>query len=97
MKKDKVASFKEAVLENLKVLDVVLRMFMTTIMVKYVGYSAKEAWYCFLNSLITMKIINWSALHCLVTVKYPVVKESKTLKTYMQRWCDSYCTKRSSQ
>ena len=97
MKKDKVAPFKEAVFENLKVLDVVLRMFMTTIMVKYVGYSAKEAWYCFLNSLITMKIINWSALHCLVTVKYPVVKESKTLKTYMQRWCDSYCTKRSSQ
>ena len=70
---------------------------MSSIMVKYVGYSAKEAWYCFLNSLITMKIINWSALHCLVTVKYPVVKESKTLKTYMQRWCDSYCTKRSSQ
>jgi hypothetical protein len=45
MRKDKVASFKEVVFENLKVLDVVLRMFMTTIMVKYVGYSAKEAWY----------------------------------------------------
>ena len=58
MRKDKVGPFKEAVLENLKVLDVVLRMFMTTIMVKYIGYSAKEAWYCFLNSLVTMKIIN---------------------------------------
>ena len=62
MKKDKVASFKEAVFDYLKVLDIVLRMFMTTIMVKYVGYTAKEAWYCFLNSLVTMKIINWSAL-----------------------------------
>ena len=42
MKKDKVASFKEAVFENLKVLDIVLRMFMTTIMVNNNNNNTKD-------------------------------------------------------
>jgi hypothetical protein len=90
--------FFDKKLANMVTLDVVLRMFAGTLLVKYPAYSPSETFLTFCNSLITMGAINWSTLHALMTVEYPIQNaEAAVLNTYMNRWCDSYAVRRTNQ
>ena len=90
--------FFDKKLDNMVTLDVVLRMFSGTLLVKYPAYSPTEAFLTFCNSLITMGAINWSTLHALMTVEYTVQNtEASVLNTYMNRWCDAYAVRRTNQ
>ena len=94
----KRAEFFEKKLANMVTLDVVLRMFAGTLLVKYPAYSPSETFLTFCNSLITMGAINWSTLHALMTVEYTIQNtESAVLNTYMSRWCDAYAVRRTNQ
>lgn len=97
-RKDQKTELQNKKLDAMTKLDVILRMFIPTLLVKYVSYSAIEVFYTFLASLISMGAINWGTLHCLVNIKYNSSdSEHSTMNTYMSRWCDVYSAKRTQQ
>lgn len=90
--------FFKSKLEDMIILDVVLRSFHTTLLVKYVSFTATEVFFTFCNSLVTSDIITWSTVYCLATVMHTSTdKDRAVLNTYMSRWCDSYSQKRIDQ
>jgi thiamine kinase-like enzyme len=58
-RKDQKTELQNKKLDAMTKLDVILRMFIPTLLVKYVSYSAIEVFYTFLASLISMGAINW--------------------------------------
>ena len=88
-KEDKREEHVESKLQAMIVFDLVQRMFIPTLLVKYVSYTAMEAYYNFMASLITMGAINWSTLHAVTTVRYRA-GDGIAENTMMGRWCDLY-------
>ena len=95
-KEDKREEHVESKLQAMIVFDLVQRMFIPTLLVKYVSYTAMEAYYNFMASLITMGAINWSTLHAVTTVRYRA-GEGTAENTMMGRWCDLYSSRRILQ
>ena len=95
---EKRDEFLASKLEDMIILDIVLRMFHTSLLVKYVSYTATEVFYTFCTSLVTMHAITWRTVHCLVTVMHASTDKDRAAdNTYMGRWCDSYSQKRIDQ
>lgn len=89
-------TLKESKLELMCVLDAVLRMMVTSLLVRYIAYSPLDAFYAFLCDLFDNDIINWNTAYCLTHVKYSL--DSAIVEhTYAKRWCDTYAQYRSKQ
>ena len=58
-------TLKESKLELMCVLDAVLRMMVTSLLVRYIAYSPLDAFYAFLCDLFDNDIINWNTAYCL--------------------------------
>ena len=98
-------------MEGIAFLDVVLRLFISTLLVRYVAYTPTEAFFNFLVYLRDMGAINWSTMYCLSFVEYTIPppppkgkakdkpKKAKPgiAHTYLKRWIDLYSTARGQQ
>ena len=98
-------------MEGIAFLDIVLRLFISTLLVRYVAYTPTEAFFNFLVYLRDMGAINWSTMYCLSFVEYTIPppapkgkekakpKKAKPGKghTYLKRWIDLYATARAQQ
>jgi hypothetical protein len=56
-------------MEGIAFLDVVLRLFISTLLVRYVAYTPTEAFFNFLVYLRDMGAINWSTMHVLPVLR----------------------------
>ena len=89
-------SKKDEKLENITLVDLVLRLFVSSLCVRYVAFSPTEVFYHFLKKCRDMGCFTWSTMYLFTSVAYKLNDKDKPY-TYLKRWLDSYSKARAAQ
>ena len=73
-----------------------LRLFVSSLCVRYVAYSPTEVFYAFLKKCRDMGCFTWSTMYLFTIIPYKLNEKDKPY-TYLKRWLDTYSKARAIQ